>query len=98
MEKIRITSAPKGQAPQWVRDAWIGLELPLHETQGSFPLMGATGGEAAPENQDGYLVDFDMALEELEKVNPKAVMWWLKSPIAYTAGALAFGKYCCELV
>jgi hypothetical protein len=27
--RIRIVSAPPGEAPQWVREQWIGCELPL---------------------------------------------------------------------
>jgi len=29
MAKIRIVAFPPGEAPQAVREAWIGLELPL---------------------------------------------------------------------
>ncbi len=29
MAKIRIVACPPGEAPQAVREAWIGLELPL---------------------------------------------------------------------
>jgi hypothetical protein len=27
--RIRIDSTPRGEAPLWVREKWVGLELPL---------------------------------------------------------------------
>ena len=31
MAKIRIVAVPPGQAPKWVREQWVGLELPVAE-------------------------------------------------------------------
>ena len=27
--RIRIVAVPAGEAPQWVRETWVGIELPL---------------------------------------------------------------------
>ena len=40
---IRIISIPPGEAPLWVREKWVGLELPLtrHSAPGAFYAYGA---------------------------------------------------------
>lgn len=31
IHKIRIIKVPSGEAPEWVREAWVGLEIPTLE-------------------------------------------------------------------
>jgi len=88
---IRITSVPPGEAPQWVREKWVGLMLPL-ATWRSKPLMAYTSGVLSGppnrlaailwglrgrlEQQSGYAVDASAALAILERTAPDAASWW----------------------
>lgn len=31
--RVKIVRAPQGEAPDWVREAWVGLVLPLKESR-----------------------------------------------------------------
>lgn len=87
--KIKIIRRPIGEAPEWVRDAWIGLSLPLTvDRQGSWWGLGVLSG---PHNSllqlwalasgkcttlTGYSVIAKTAVDLLEEVQPKAAAWW----------------------
>jgi hypothetical protein len=88
---IRITNVPPGEAPQWVREKWVGLVLPL-ATWRSKPRMAYTSGVLSGppnrlaaiwwglrgrlERQSGYAVDASAALAILERTAPDAASWW----------------------
>lgn len=59
-EAIRIIAVPPGDAPEWVRQAWVGLELPL--------APDAPKGKAVVYSHEAIAV--------LAKANPKAAAWW----------------------
>ena len=43
--QVKIVRAPKGEAPDWVREAWVGLVLPLKEpTLTTVPTAGVLSG------------------------------------------------------
>jgi len=75
---IRIVSTPPGEAPEAVRGAWVGLELPLAAGEtGPRPLqqfevlsLQSTGIAR------GYLVDGRQALGLLAARHPEAAAWW----------------------
>lgn len=88
---LHITSTPPGEAPEWVRQKWVGLSLPLVQ-QGSaakvFPTAGVLSG---PRNvlsclfawltgkfvrESGYLVESLAAIQVLEAAHPEAAAWW----------------------
>jgi hypothetical protein len=88
---IRIARIPSGEAPSWVREKWVGLELPLaNHDQG--PRDAYTSGVlSGPRNRliaawwgllgrlqqkSGYAVDAQEALAILEKSAPDAAFWW----------------------
>lgn len=87
---IRIVRRPEGEAPEWVRDAWIGLELPLTvEAPIKSRIVG--GVLTMPRTrlgywwavirgrsrmQEGFLVDANAAVRVLERRNPTAAIWW----------------------
>lgn len=99
-KRIKIIAAPAGQAPDWVREAWVGVEIPLADqgNEVSGPFIGALGGAPSPENLDGYEVHGGDALEALRKAGKKdAADWWRKHS-ALGGGHLVFGKQYCELV
>ena len=86
---VRIIKAPIGEAPLWVREAWIGCELPLSdprkrtiETVGVLSLPGSFFGWMAARwkrrivTETGYLVDAALAVERLSSLRPDAADWW----------------------
>ena len=46
MTSIRIIATPLGQAPKWVREEWIGIEIPLAEQDPGCLEIGILGGPA----------------------------------------------------
>ncbi len=79
--KIKIVAVPPGDAPFWVRSAWVGLVLP---TANNVPKIGSTasgvlGGTVTPSDvKSAYLVDTRTAIRILRKKSPKAAQWWDK--------------------
>jgi len=88
---IRIVRVPPGEAPFWVREKWIGLELPLADGDRSPREAYTSGVLSGPRNrltailwgllgrlrrETGYAVDVNCALGVLEKVAPDAALWW----------------------
>lgn len=86
---IRIVRRPDGEAPEWVRNAWVGVSLQthcehVHKMRGFGVLSGPTsclaqlwasltGRSIAME---GYLVDAAAAVDRLEEASPPAARWW----------------------
>lgn len=98
MRRIRITSVPSGQAPEWVREQWLGLELPVKDVQLSRGVQGGVlGGPPEPENVNGYPVDTMRAVAILATKSQKAAQWWADNLNPRTS-ALVFGKQFCELL
>jgi len=107
---IEIVQRPLGEAPEWVRDAWIGIRLPLIEPArrvyfGFGVLSGPAGffrqlaaiftGRA--EKMDGYAVNALRAIEALDSHNPDAAHWWRESTPHFLNGkrSFVFDSYCC---
>ena len=100
--KIKFISRPDGQAPEWVRDAWIGLivETPGTSNPNEGIMIGVQGGpiEDDDRNIGGYEVNTKEAVTALEKTNPEAALWWKENfPIEFL-NTLVFGKEFCEIV
>lgn len=99
MAKIRIVAVPPGQAPEWVRQEWIGLEIPIAEDtlvpEDSIQ-MGVKFGK--PENVGGYPVETDVAVKILKEKSPKAARWWEENISSVIMPWLVFKKEVCELV
>ena len=92
MPSIRIIKRPAGEAPQHIRDAWVGITLPLPNDRSgqlrSFPAFGVLSG---PKNfiatlwnlllrrnltYVGYGVATLDALKVLEVHDAAAATWW----------------------
>jgi hypothetical protein len=87
--QIKIVRRPMGEAPEWVRDAWIGMSLPLvtkkprrviafgvlSGPQNYFPQLWAwaTGKSL---RVTGYVVNAKTAVDCLAVVQPDAAEWW----------------------
>jgi hypothetical protein len=97
---IRITGIPPGEAPDYVRVAWVGLELPLApgETgprtteQVEVLSLRRTGATA------GYVVDGNTAVELLDARSPGAAAWWRANCAAVldVNGCFIFPPEVCE--
>jgi hypothetical protein len=100
--KVRIIAIPPGEAPESVRKAWVGLELPLAPGEGGARFARGFGVLSGPKStlahitrslngegipQRGYVVDGQDALEVLTLYAPEAARWWEENaPYAVARG------------
>ena len=88
---IRIVGIPPGQAPLWVREKWVGLELPLAPhlqrqvnvlssgvLDGSPTFLGFLGRlfRGRVSVSKGFAVEIGPAIAILETRHPDAANWW----------------------
>jgi hypothetical protein len=86
---IKIVRRPSGEAPEWVRDAWIGLSLPAaSKRQRDWRSLGVLTGPhgwlfrlgavifGKSTKVTGYLVNARTAVECLAEGSPNAAAWW----------------------
>lgn len=88
---IRVVRVPPGEAPLWIREKWVGLELPLARGESGPRHVLTSGVISGPRNRfaalwrrllgqlpdkAGYAVYVIDALAVLEKTAPEAVEWW----------------------
>lgn len=87
--KVRIVRTPEGEAPLWVREAWVGLELPLaHPGEITTETVGVLTGPPSPLGRwwarlrgrpqltTGYFVLSARAIGILARSQPRAADWW----------------------
>jgi hypothetical protein len=111
MASIRITTTPPGEAPVSIREAWVGLELPLLRDKplrylGSGVLSGPRSLVATLVHlvtfrlklHTAYVVPSLAAIEILEKADPSAAKWWRENaPHAVRRGRhFLFPPGCCK--
>jgi hypothetical protein len=102
--QIRIKSTPPGEAPEHIRQAWIGLVLPVPRVWAGprkFRTAGVLSGPKNPfgvflallqgrlKREAGYVVASDKAVEILGRQAPEAAAWWRQN----APGSIARGKY-----
>ena len=88
---IRIIRIPPGEAPESIRQAWVGLVLPLTpgcERVCSTHTYGVLSGPRTflgelfrrltgrLRRKAGYVVDVQAAIDILEDAAPAAAAWW----------------------
>lgn len=100
--KIRIIDRPLGEAPDWVRDAWIGLELDLLIPQEiTAPTRGVLSGRSwwrslwvrlfrGNPPVTGFVVSGKNSIDRLATVRPDAAAWWHQHAPQHAGGALDF--------
>jgi hypothetical protein len=101
---VEIVRTPGGEAPEWVRQAWIGLRLPLVDAQpttfrGAGVLTGPVSilgyfvallrGRTAV--MTGYLVNAKVAVDLLAAQNRAAADWWQTGAARLLDGRQNFG-------
>lgn len=89
--KVRIISVPLGEAPSWVREKWVGLELPLAQRSLVARSISTCGVLSGPKSflaslagyftgryrrESGFIVPVLGALQVLETSSPEASNWW----------------------
>ena len=87
---VRIIAAPPGEAPLWVRQKWVGLDLPVARYSGCSKFLGF-GALTMPrswlsqwlavirggaELVAGYAVEAAPAVGILARKSPEAAAWW----------------------
>jgi hypothetical protein len=100
---VTIIARPSGEAPEWVRDAWIGLRLPLvHPRRRNWHGIGVLSGPRGVFRQlwalirgrtlrmPGYVVNAKVAIESLADSNPVAAAWWRKNAPHFLNGRSRF--------
>jgi len=100
MPKIKIVDVPPGQAPDWVRKAWVGLEMPLSNVQPDHIgiLIGVVDKKPEDANAGGYVVSGRVAIETLERKNTEAANWWRENAPWILGNQLVFDKKVCQIV
>jgi hypothetical protein len=96
---IKIVATPGGEAPLDVREAWVGLPLPLSDpTPRTFEPMGILSQTRQPPRV-GYQVEGWRAVEILSEKAPWAAAWWReKAPHVLAPGyQLIFSDDVCEM-
>jgi hypothetical protein len=75
---ISFTSPPRGEAPDDIRRAWVGLSVPVTARESQLlkkvAVSGIVSGHA--EHWDGYSIESRKCIEHLRAHNPKAAAWW----------------------
>src|SRR5262249_14111542 len=100
--RLRIVRIPPGEPPEWVRCAWVGLELPLAPGEikaRRVTSVGVLSGEG-PELGTGYLVDGGKAVARLAAHAPPAAAWWRENArhVVSSGYQLFFPAEVCEKV
>jgi hypothetical protein len=111
--RILIVSVPPGEAPLWVREKWVGLELPLRYsvpktcfTLGVLSTPSTWLGQlwallrGRAERVSGYVVEGSGAVGILERASPEAAAWWHKNAPQHAAPRrfLVFHESVCRVV
>ena len=110
-DSIRIVATPDGPAPQWVRERWIGLQLPVAKptpvTNYCFKDFRPRGpawpwsvawwfATGKLERWTGYLVNVDEAWRVLDIRHSDAAAWWRENAPHLIGTAFIFPLASCE--
>lgn len=108
--RVTIIARPAGEAHEWVRDAWIGLRLPLlHPERRSWRGTGVLTGprgyfghlwammRGRTEKMPGYLVDAQAAVAILARANPAAAAWWRDHASHVLDAGFIFDQEACRM-
>jgi hypothetical protein len=95
---VRVVSMPAGEAPEWVRQAWVGLVLPAWENTAMRGRGVLTGNRSfAP----AYQVSTAVALNLLELGNQTAAAEWWRANVPDAndpSERFLFDTSCCQRV
>jgi hypothetical protein len=111
---VRIIAVPPGEAPLWVREKWVGLELPLlhWSSARTFTSFGAVSGprtylaqrwaylRGRSDRVYGFVVDASRAVDILDRASPEAAAWWRENAAEFVlpTRGLVFHAEACEIM
>jgi hypothetical protein len=111
---VRIVAVPPGEAPLWVREKWVGLELPLtrYSSRTDFFVLGVLStprtwlaqmwavARGRVKRVSGYAVEGARAVDVLERSSPEAAAWWREHAPQYVAPRryLVFHEHVCQVI
>jgi hypothetical protein len=100
--RVRVITTPPGEAPEEVRRAWVGLELPLaagEKDARDLDIAGVISGQVVGVTQ-GYAVDGKRAIRLLAGHDTHAAEWWWHNAphVARSGYQLIFPVNVCEKV
>jgi hypothetical protein len=89
--RVKVVGVPRGEAPLWVREKWVGLELPLARPvtrPRTYLTSGVLSGPRTvwlsllrlvlgrARRAEGFPVETVAAIAILERTAPDAAAWW----------------------
>ena len=97
---IKIVKTPTGEAPEWVREAWVGLFLPLYYIANE---SGEVEGVVSRQiiqiaREKVWCVEQNVAIGLLMTQNEKAAEWWIEQGYPIPDKVFTFGHDEAELV
>jgi len=110
---IKIVDIPIGEAPLWVREAWIGVEIPLFcQDKNTMEFYGVLSGYPSLAKRlwnrvtggspkvTGYIVIARDAVDALAKSNLSAADWWFENVPQLMDGVelFLFDEDACQIV
>ncbi len=95
--RIKIKDIPLGDPPEWVRQAWLGIEL---ESIGRNDLndLSTLIGRQGYQNLGGYMVFGEVAFQALQLHNKDAYIWWMINSPQTARKTLVFSARVCEVL
>ena len=98
MERIQITAVSNSFngkiLPEWVKDAFLGLEFPVAEVPEDqkplYRIHSQEGTITVPPESSDFHVELAVVTQALREKNPEAVRWLEKNTLV----GLSHGPYC----
>ena len=97
---IRITKVPRGEAPLWVRQCWVGLELPCEDigSEDQDTLSVVTREQISDLRPFTWAVSQQRALWILYGRHYQAAAWWYKHGYPKAGRVFSFAEDEAELI
>lgn len=98
--RIRIIKIPDGEAPLYIRAAWVRLILPCDPYFGHPDLVIETGvlSDEPKPSRSSFGVPQDMAISILRESNPQAALWWNQRGFPQPGGYFGFAEDEAEII
>ena len=98
---FEVIKAPDGTSPQWVRDAWVGVQFPaLQGAPVSMQTMAAAESKSQIAERRGYQTKARDVLGLLALKNPRAAQWYIDNaaPMLNPDQLFLFDETCCKAI
>lgn len=90
--RIKVLKTPDGEAPPWVREAWVGLILACFPHIGipAGELSGILSGDRIEDKRRGVIVPHGEAISVLMQFDREAAIWWISHGFGKDGGCFFF--------